>query len=837
MIKRIPTILILTLFLCNAWGQGWRMGEMEVRVMTDRASDIHMIRTLGLDYEPASADGAVARLYLVPDEFKLLQNSKLRYQVTIQDMNLHYAHFWDNPLVPPGYYTYEEIIAIADSLAANFPGICKKVIWGTSLGGRQLAALKISDNVNTDEPEAEIMFDGGIHGDEIGGSQNLIMFARDLCLAYGSNPDLTDLINNREIWLYLMVNPDGRVAMSRYNNNGVDCNRDNGYMWNAEGNSYGAFSQIETKALRNCIFDNQFVVYTNYHSGSEILSYPWSYRTNLTRDHQHIHQLAGVYAGSSGYTNLPYGQGYNIMYAINGSTKDFQYGSLGNIGWTMEISQLKQPPASQISYYYNANKPAMVEMIRRCGWGVSGSVTDSATGQPVRATVWVNNYFPVYTDPMVGDYHKYLVAGSYTIKVTANGYKSKTIMNITVPDQGNVVADVQLVPESNYYAYRVMSCRIPGNNFGDEGYTPGALGYPDSVPYSLGKNGWIILDMGDTIYNGPGADFKIIQAGTINKAFTVSGGNNPDGPFTTIGVGNGTTSFDLNTAPLSSARYLYIKDNGAGTAFGVGAGFNLDAVEMLSLPLLADYTASNNTPCTGGTVNFTDISTGNPTTWTWSFPGGIPSSSNLQNPSNIQYNVPGTYNVLLTISNGITSASITKTGFIKTMPVPVVNLGHDTAMCAWNTVLLDAGNPGGIYQWSNGATTQTITVDSTGVGFSSMEYWVIVTDTSGCSDRDTVRVTFENCTGVNEASTMQQVKVYPNPSSGNFMLDISGFKDGEWLLSSATGIIVKRSEIPGVHYKTTLDIREMHHGIYILKVQRKDAVTVKKIIIAPGTGN
>lgn len=821
----------------NLRAQGWRPGEMEVIVLSSHASEMQGIRDLGLDFEPAGSNGSAVRMYLVPEELKLLQNSRLQYHVTIPDMNEHFAHFWDNPLVPAGYYTYEQIIEIADSLATHFPAICKKVIWGTSIGGRQLAALKISDNVETDETEAEIMFDGGIHGDEIGGSQNIIMFARDLCLAYGSNPTLTDLINNREIWLYLMVNPDGRVAMSRYNNNGVDCNRDNGYMWNSEGNSWGAFSQVETKALRNCIIDNQFVVYTNYHSGIEILSYPWSYRANACRDNEHIDQLASVYSTSSGYGSLQYGQGYNIMYAINGSTKDFQYGSLGNVGWSMEISNDKQPPSSQIGYYYNANKPAMIETINHCGWGISGIVTDSVTGDPVRASVWVNNYYPVYTDPVVGDYHKYIVPGTYTLKVVANGYQSKTIMNVSITGPGATEVNVQLAPSPGYYAYKVTSCRIPGNNFGDEGYTPGALGKPDSVPYSLGKNGWIVLDMGDTIFNGPDADFKVIQAGTNPKAFTVSGGNNIDGPYTTIGVGNGTTSFDLNTVPLSKVRYLYIKDNGAGPAYGTGAGFNLDAVEMLTVPLFADFTADNDTPCAGTTVNFTDISNGNPTTWAWSFPGGIPATSSIQNPMDIRYDTTGYYDVSLTVSNGITSDSKTKSGFINVLATPAANLGNDTSVCAWSTVMLDAGNPGSSYLWSTGATTQTIEVDSAGVGYGSQEFMVNVTGATGCSAEDTIRITFENCTGIPATSAETAVNIFPNTSSGYLTLTIRGFENGSWQLSSVKGIIMKRSEINLDLYRTTMDVRDIPAGIYILIVQKKETTVVKKIIISPVTGN
>ena len=236
---------------------------------------------------------------------------------------------------------------------------------------------------------SEIMFDGGIHGDEVGGSQNVIMFARELCKSYGSNTTITELVDSREIFLFLMVNPDGRVSMSRYNQNGVDCNRDNGYMWDGEGFSPSAVSQPETRALRKGLIEHNFTCYTNLHSGIEIISCPWSYRPQAPRDYEHILLLAAAYSNASGYAGgLQYGQGYNIMYPINGSTKDFQYGSLGSVGWSIEISTDKQPPSSQIQYFYDVNKPAMLEIIRQCGWGISGMVTDSLTGSPVRATVW-----------------------------------------------------------------------------------------------------------------------------------------------------------------------------------------------------------------------------------------------------------------------------------------------------------------------------------------------------------------------------------------------------------------------------------------------------------------
>ena len=175
---------ILILFFtasASLWAQGWRTRESEVKIFLRNPGDACLLNQLNFNSEAATADGSVHRVYVVPEELTKIRQSGLPYEIIIEDLNLHYAGFWDNQLVPPGYYTYEQIIAIADSLAASFPLICKKVIWGTSIGGRQLASLKISDNVNNDENEPEIMFDGGIHGDEVGGSQNVIMYARDLC--------------------------------------------------------------------------------------------------------------------------------------------------------------------------------------------------------------------------------------------------------------------------------------------------------------------------------------------------------------------------------------------------------------------------------------------------------------------------------------------------------------------------------------------------------------------------------------------------------------------------------------------------------------------------------
>ncbi|MCD4732130.1 MAG: hypothetical protein K8R74_16100, partial [Bacteroidales bacterium] len=167
-------ILIIT---SATYADNWRPGEKQVLIEIDSPQQIKQLNEWNINFE--FVNDKKVRAYVVTKEFENLIKTGFIVKTEIEDLNKHFENFW---LAKDAYHTYQEIIDLADSLETHFPLICKKYIFGTSMGGRQLAALKISDNVATDEPEAEVMFDGGIHGDEIGAAENVIRFARDLCL-------------------------------------------------------------------------------------------------------------------------------------------------------------------------------------------------------------------------------------------------------------------------------------------------------------------------------------------------------------------------------------------------------------------------------------------------------------------------------------------------------------------------------------------------------------------------------------------------------------------------------------------------------------------------------
>jgi hypothetical protein len=558
--------------------QGWRDGEMEISVKISSQETAMKIAKLGLpgDY----SNGAVV-LYVTPAEMQKV--AMITDDITILKK---YMNAWAESMKGSreAYHSYAEIIALADSLVEHFPEICQKTVYGMSIQNRQLAALKISDNVAVDETEAEVMFDGGIHGDEIGAAENVIRFARDLCLGYGVDDEITNLIDNREIWLYLMVNPDGRENMSRYNAAGVDINRDWPFMWNGEGSSSGPASQPETKALRNCAYNNQFVIHTTYHSGTEYISCPWSYRSSQPADLPGILHLAGVYADESGYANIDYGQGNTGMYPINGSSKDFNYGALGSVSWSMEISYDKQPPASQLMSFYLKNRPSMLAMIEYSGYGIEGMITDETTGEPIQAAIFIEDYYPCFNDPQVGDYHKYLLPGTYSLVVKANGYDDAFVDNIVINDLESTEVNVTMSPAENHkYIAKYPASQIPDNNNYDEGLVPAIIGAPDNVNYSVGKSGWIVFDMQDEIYNMEGDEITIYEGDETPEGYSLFAGASIDGPWVSLGEGEGTTSFDLSAGNVVKARFFKLIDDGDGNANTNDAGFDFDAAENIAM--------------------------------------------------------------------------------------------------------------------------------------------------------------------------------------------------------------------------------------------------------------
>ena len=483
----------------------------------------------------------------------------------------------------PGYHNYSWTLALIDSLELQYPEIIEKREYGRSLGGRKLIGVKISDNVSVNEAEPEISFDGATHGEEWTSSEMVIRFMQELCDSYGEDATLTHYVNTREIFFYPFINPDGREVTRRFNDNGVDVNRDYGYMWNGGGGSSAPWSQPESRSVWRWINENHFIFSIHSHGGIEALYYPWGYKFHGAPDARHFHYVMQQYFSASGYAELEIGSANNAMYPTKGTFYDYSYGTRGTIAWLMEVSRTTVVWEPELTQYYEKNAPAYRRILELAGRGVRGRVTDAVTNEPVPAIIWVRDdseYWPIYNDGTVGDYQNFVKPGVYTVEAWANGYRTQTFSNLVVDDGEATIQDFSLTPiDRPVFAYRVEMAVMPDFNNADENMTPWALGPPDQRFYSLDVNGWTVVDMGEVLGTGPGTDLRIIEGDEIPEGFTVSVGVTLFDSMREVGRGLGTTTFDLDDAGVVQYRYVRITDDGDGKSNVADAGFDLDAVE------------------------------------------------------------------------------------------------------------------------------------------------------------------------------------------------------------------------------------------------------------------
>ncbi len=123
-----------------------------------------------------------------------------------------------------------------------------------------------------------------------------------------------------------------------------------------------------------------------------------------------------------------------------------------------------------------------------------------------------------------------------------------------------------------------------------------------------------------------------------------------------------------------------------------------------SLAPATDFTANTTTICPGQNISFTDMSIGSPTVWNWSFPGGTPSTSNLQNPI-VTYATSGNYNVTLIASNTNGQNSVNKSSYINVTTSQAIPFseGFTTSVAPANWENFDKGNDGVKWEQSTSA--------------------------------------------------------------------------------------------------------------------------------------
>jgi gliding motility-associated-like protein len=202
----------------------------------------------------------------------------------------------------------------------------------------------------------------------------------------------------------------------------------------------------------------------------------------------------------------------------------------------------------------------------------------------------------------------------------------------------------------------------------------------------------------------------------------------------------GQTTSSITVSPTATTSYTV-----TGTTNGCSQTATGNVVVNNCNEPVADFTGDPTTMCEAGCVNFTDLSSNSPTSWTWSFPGASPSTSTVQNPTNICYSSEGSYDVTLIVSNASGADTLTKPGFI-TIGSPVqVEITGNLLITSCETTTLTAVPGDGTYEWGPSSTlSSTSGVSVTASPPETQEYYVTYTSPDGCKDSDTTTVVVED---------------------------------------------------------------------------------------------
>jgi len=236
-------------------------------------------------------------------------------------------------------------------------------------------------------------------------------------------------------------------------------------------------------------------------------------------------------------------------------------------------------------------------------------------------------------------------------------------------------------------------------------------------------------------------------------------------------------------AKITEVEIYYDNDSVSSDVIrGCTYGRGLWGSEMYHAAPVADFSASKTNLPAGCSVNFTDLSTGTPTFWLWTFDGGTPSTSNVKNPSGIVYNTPGTYSVKMKIWNMEGLDSIIKTNYISVgiAQAPVAAFTSDKqVLCEGETVRFQDESDNCPSTWTWEFTPATLTFLQ-GTNASSQNP-VVQFNAPGLY---TVSLTATNITGSNSVTKLNYIAYggYTLPFTEDFE---NGFDYQHWTILNA----------------------------------------------------
>ena len=370
----------------------------------------------------------------------------------------------DEALTFQKYPTYYQYLEMMQGFATDYPEICRLDTIGYSTGGRLLLALKISDHVEEDEAEAAFFYSSSMHGNEIAGYVLLLREAHMLLAGYGTDSEINKLVDNLQIWINPLANPDGSFSRNnnmslelaaRQNANNVDLNRNFPEATRSEADDTTG-RELETRNMMVFHREKEFTLSANIHGGTEVVNYPWDGKSALHVDDDWYRFVSHEYADEAMAVDPDYMFGWPdggitngwAWYEALGTRQDYVTSYRSGREVTLELSNAYLLTSSELERHWNINERSLLNYMSQCLYGIRGKVTGQETGDPIRARIFVENhdsaYSVVHSSATHGDYYRLIKEGIYDLVFSAPGYFNDTILGVTVTDYQDTLLNVQL---------------------------------------------------------------------------------------------------------------------------------------------------------------------------------------------------------------------------------------------------------------------------------------------------------------------------------------------------------------------------------------------------------
>lgn len=369
------------------------------------------------------------------------------------------------------YPTLSVYLEMMQNFQSNYPNLCDiDTILAQTPEGRPILVAHLSNNVHTDSGKPQFWYASAMHGDELTSIVLMLRLIDYLLTNYGTNDEATYILNNIDLWISPMDNPDGTFYQSsnsnsvsnsrRANANGIDLNRS--FLLVPNGGYNNGSNVAEVLAMQTFAANHHFTMSANFHGGTELVNYPWDYLSTSDggrhADNNWWIYVAGNYADScqsqnSNYFSTEFSSGITQggdWYVTTGCRQDYMNYYRHCKESTIEISIDKQLDVNQLNTHWNYNKASLLNYIKECNLGFGGIVYDvTDTTVKLEANIFIDNHDErntnVFSHLPMGNYHRPVEAGTHFVTVSADCYIPQSFY-ITTSYNHLVRKDVALIP-------------------------------------------------------------------------------------------------------------------------------------------------------------------------------------------------------------------------------------------------------------------------------------------------------------------------------------------------------------------------------------------------------